>query len=116
VLGGLDPRSSLTRIEIERRFLALCRDCDLPPPLTSGWVQLDGFGFEPDFLWPEQRLIAETDAGAVHRTRRAFESDRLRDQLLAVAGYRTLRFTWRQVTGEPARVGFTVRTVLGVFG
>jgi Protein of unknown function (DUF559)/Transcriptional regulator, AbiEi antitoxin len=116
VLAGLAPRGALTRSEIERLFLALCRDFGLPMPLVNGWIQLDGFGFEPDFLWPKQRLIVETDGGAVHRTRRAFEDDRRRDQLLAVAGYRTLRFTWRQVTDEPERVAFTIKTVLDLFG
>jgi very-short-patch-repair endonuclease len=116
VLRRLDSRSGLTRSEIERLFLALCRDHGLPPPLVNQWIQLDGFGFEPDFLWPEQRLIVETDGGAVHRTRRAFEDDRRRDQLLAVAGYTTLRFTWRQLTDEPERVAFTIKTVLGAFG
>ena len=28
----------------------------------------------------------------------------------------TLRFTWRQVTDEPERVAFTLKTVLGAFG
>jgi hypothetical protein len=112
VLGRLDPRSALTRSEIERLFLGLCRDFGLRTPLVNDWVELDGSGFQPDFLWPDERLIVETDGGAVHQTRRAFEDDRRRDQLLAVAGYRTLRFTWRQVTYEPARVALTVGAVL----
>jgi very-short-patch-repair endonuclease len=110
-LEKLDPSGVLTRTEIERLMLALCRDHPLPQPVVNGWIQLEGVGFSPDFLWPEAKLIVETD-GATHRTRRAFEADRRRDQLLAEAGYTTLRFTWRQITGEPERVARTIAAVL----
>lgn len=100
MLENLDPSGVPTRTEIERLMLALCRTYSLTPPVVNGWIQLDGVGFSPDFLWPEAKLIVETDGGT-HRTRRAFEADRRRDQLLAEAGYTTLRFTWRQITIEP---------------
>jgi very-short-patch-repair endonuclease/predicted transcriptional regulator of viral defense system len=107
----LDPISAQTRTEIERLMLVLCRTHSLPQPVVNGWIQLDGIGFEPDFLWPQARLIVETDGGT-HRTRKAFEADRRRDQLLTAAGYTTLRFTWRQVTTEPERVARTIKAVL----
>jgi Protein of unknown function (DUF559) len=92
-------------------MLALCRTYSLTQPAVTGWIQLDGVGFSPDFLWPAAKLIVETDGGT-HRTRRAFEADRRRDQLLAAAGYTTLRFTWRQVITEPERVARTIEAVL----
>jgi very-short-patch-repair endonuclease len=110
-LEQLNPSSQLTRSENERLMLALCRTYSLTLPVVNGWIQLEGAGFSPDFLWPEAKLIVETD-GATHRTRRAFEGDRRRDQLLAEAGYTTLRFTWRQITGEPERVARTIAAVL----
>jgi hypothetical protein len=112
VLTRLHPQGPRTRLELERRFLRLCRLARLPIPLVNEWVQLDGPGFLGDFVWPRERLIVETDGSETHLTRRAFEDDRRRDQLLAVAGYRTLRFTWRQVTAEPERVARTVGAVL----
>jgi very-short-patch-repair endonuclease len=48
--------------------------------------------------------VVEVDGWAFHRTRRAFERDRERDAFLAAGGIRVLRFTHRQVTGEPALV------------
>ena len=45
-------------------------------------------GYTPDFLWREQRLVAEADSFATHGTRQAFEDDRRRDQRLARADYR----------------------------
>lgn len=58
---------------------------------------------EVDFLWPEHRLIVETDGAAAHLTPTAFEDDRRRDAELTTLGYRVVRFTRRQVV-EQARV------------
>jgi very-short-patch-repair endonuclease len=69
-------------------------------------------GAEADFLWRERRLIVEVDGRDVHTTRRAFERDRRRDQRLVLAGWRVLRFTWRQVLFEPAYVAATLRGLL----
>ena len=93
-------------------MLALCKAHSLPQPVVNAWIQLQGIGFEPDFLWPNAKLIVETDGHKTHRTRKAFEADRRRDQLLAEAGYTTLRFTWRQLTREPERVARTIAAVL----
>jgi very-short-patch-repair endonuclease len=112
VLDNLDPLSPATRTEIERLMLALCRTHTLPQPVVNGWIQLPECGFAPDFLWPDARLIVETDGHKTHLTKRAFEQDRRRDQLLAEAGYITLRFTWRQLTEEPERVARTIAKVL----
>ncbi|MBA3305190.1 MAG: type IV toxin-antitoxin system AbiEi family antitoxin domain-containing protein [Thermoleophilaceae bacterium] len=53
--------------------------------------------------------IVETDGYETHRLRGAFESDRER---LTVLGYRTLRFTYRQVEGQPLVVANLVRSAL----
>ncbi len=115
-LEQLEPSGALTRTEIERLLLALCRTHSLPQPVVNGWIQLDGIGFSPDFLWPNAKLIVETDGHTTHGTREAFEADRRRDQLLAEAGYTTLRFTWLQVTTEPERVARTIKAVQKAFG
>jgi len=44
------------------------------------------------------RLVAEADSYAWHRSPSALDDDRERDVALTLAGYRVLRFTWRQVT------------------
>jgi very-short-patch-repair endonuclease/predicted transcriptional regulator of viral defense system len=112
VLADLDePR--LTRRELEERFLALCRAASLSSPAVNAWIALDhGVIYQADFLWRAQRLIAETDGRDVHTTAKAFENDRLRDQRLTLAGFTVVRFTWRQVLGEPARVAETVGRLL----
>lgn len=100
--------STLTRSELEELFLALCRDRGLPAPLVN--VKL--LGLTVDFLWPGGALVVEVDGRARHDTRRGFQDDRDRDSLLAAQGYRTLRFTWWDVTRRPAVVADRVRRVM----
>ena len=107
LIATLDPAPP-TRRELERIFLRLCRDHDIPRPDVNTVVG----GYEVDFHWPSHRLIVETDGRATHLTRRAFEADRARDEVLTVAGYRVVRFTWRRVTEEPDAVAATLRTLL----
>jgi hypothetical protein len=102
--GGPD----LTRSELEVRFLALIARHGLPHPLVNATV----CGHEVDFLWPHARLVVETDGEAVHGARGAFERDRRRDAELMLAGYRVVRFTWRQVVEEAAFVAATVAGLL----
>ncbi len=72
----------------------------------------DRDGFEVDFVWRDTRLVVEADGWTFHRTRRAFERDRERDQRLLMAGYRVLRFTWRHIVDEPTRVAATLASAL----
>jgi very-short-patch-repair endonuclease len=101
-----EPR--LTRSEAERRMLELITKIGLPTPRTNVKVK----GHEVDFLWPEQRLIVETDGYGPHGTRAAFERDRRRDAALIAAGYRVIRFTWWQLANEPEVVAARLATAL----
>lgn len=104
---------TITRNDLEEAFLRICRSIGLPPDHVNAWIPFpDGGGAEADFLWHAPRLIVEVDGRDVHTTRRAFESDRRRDQRLAMLGYRVIRFTWRQVIHEPDHVAATLRALL----
>jgi hypothetical protein len=96
----------LTDSELEEIMLGLCDEQQLERPTPRAWVA----GLRVDFLFAASRLVVETDGYRYHRTRRAFERDRERDAILARAGYRTLRFTHRQLTREPALVAETIRS------
>ena len=98
----------LTREELEWRFVEQCRGAGLPEPLVNSPLGR----YVPVFLWPHYKLIVETDGWETHGTRRAFEADRRRDQELTKAGYRVVRFTWRQVINEPGNVIDTLRALL----
>jgi very-short-patch-repair endonuclease len=104
----LEREPDLTRSELERRFLALCRRHRLPQPEVNVRVA----GYEVDFLWRDRSLIAETDGFRHHSTRASFESDRARDAELQRRGYRVLRFTHRQVVEEPVATARALRGFL----
>jgi hypothetical protein len=97
----------ITRSELEERFLALVAGAGLPRPEVNAVV----CGHEVDFLWRRQRLVVETDGAAAHLTPTAFEEDRSRDAVLQLAGFRVVRFTYRQITRR-RRVVEVVRGLL----
>ncbi|MBV8943710.1 MAG: DUF559 domain-containing protein [Solirubrobacterales bacterium] len=106
--------STLTQSELEEAMLVLSRAVKLPRPDINVWLDLgDG---EPmikaDFLWRAQRLIIETDGHKYHGTPQAFERDRRRDQRAAVAGWRVVRTTDRQIKRRPGELHATVRALL----
>jgi hypothetical protein len=100
--------------EFEEAFFALCRSYGIRQPDVNQFVD-PGDG-EPairaDFLWRAERLIVETDGRRTHRTRQAFERDRRNDQRLMLAGWRSIRITWKQLSNEPARIARTIIALL----
>jgi len=113
ILAEMRFATTITASELEERFLQICIAANLPAPQVNSWIALPGgAGYSPDFAWPERRLIVETDGRAYHDTHRRFEHDRRRDQLLTVAGWRVVRFTWRQVVNERQHVAATLTALL----
>jgi Transcriptional regulator, AbiEi antitoxin/Protein of unknown function (DUF559) len=112
LLRTYEVTDGMTRRELEERFLALCLRAGLPRPRVNAWLTLEGEAHQVDFLWSAEHAVVETDGWEYHRTRRAFEADRRRSQLLLRTGYERERFTWRQVTREPAQVAATLETLL----
>jgi hypothetical protein len=96
------------RSKLERRFLDICREAGLPTPAANAFVGR----YEVDALWRDRRLIVEVDSHDFHRTRAAFERDRLRDTHLQLAGYRVLRVTDRRLATAPDEVIGAVRSLL----
>jgi very-short-patch-repair endonuclease len=100
--------SDVDRSDLEILVAELCANQGLPRPRINQPVA----GREVDFLFPEERLLVEVDSWRYHKTRRAFEEDRARDVLTTAAGYRTLRFTDRQLTRRPEQVAKAIHAVL----
>jgi very-short-patch-repair endonuclease len=97
-----------TRSGFERRFLAAIDRRGLPRPRVAVPIG----GYEADFLWPDARLIVETDGFGAHGTRRAFEHDRRRDRRLVLAGYRTIRLTERALSDEEDAIVADIEALL----
>jgi very-short-patch-repair endonuclease len=91
---------ALARSEAESRLLALIGKAQLPRPLINVQVK----GFEVDFFWRRQGLVAEMDGFQFHSSSKAFEQDRRRDALLLASGLRVVRLTWHQLEDEPEAV------------
>ncbi len=107
--------ATATWSELEERLLALCRASGLADPEANAWIAPDDGepAIHVDFLWrAEPRLVVETDGRRYHATRRAFESDRRRDQRLTLAGWRVVRITWRQLIQAPEQVTTMLRALL----
>jgi very-short-patch-repair endonuclease len=100
--------SGFTRSKAERKLRALLRAAQLPEPRFN----VPMYGYVIDCVWEDRRLIVEFDGYGVHGHRRAFESDRRRDAVLAAAGYVVIRITWLQLTREPYAVLATVAAAL----
>jgi very-short-patch-repair endonuclease len=84
-----------TKSDWEARMLTLIRQARLPEPLVNHTLIAPDHGHcEVDFLWPQQRLVVETDSWKAHGTRTAYEQDRARDAALQADGYKVIRFTW----------------------
>lgn len=96
------------RSDLEEDFLALFLANGFPHPETN--VKLDRH--EVDFLWRSRRVVVEADTFLYHRGSVSFESDYARDLDLRSRGYTVLRFTDRQLEGEPERVAKVVREAL----
>jgi len=86
----------------------LIAELDLAPPQHNVLIH----GAVRDFAWPRHRLVVEADSYSWHRSPTALDDDRQRDVTLALAGWRTLRFTHAQVTQRPAYVTTAIRAAL----
>jgi very-short-patch-repair endonuclease len=107
-LQGLTLAGDRTESELEWLFLALCRRFKIRRPETQVRVGR----YRVDFLWRQERLIAETDGYRYHRGSIAFEDDRARDNRLVELGYEVLRFTYTNVTTEADAVAALLRSRL----
>ncbi|MXY77957.1 MAG: DUF559 domain-containing protein [Acidimicrobiia bacterium] len=105
LLEDVAPGLVVPESALEERMIALLSASDLPMPTlqmplpwrspTKGRV---------DFAYEDARLIIECDGRRWHTTMEAFESDRRRDNLAQLHGWKVLRFTWSDLTDQPFRV------------
>jgi very-short-patch-repair endonuclease len=93
---ALGPK--LSRSDLEELMLHLIRQARLPEPEMN--VVLLG-RYKVDFLWREQKTIAETDGGGWHSSNHRRDRDNRRDSDLRAAGYKVERFTDHELTYEP---------------
>jgi hypothetical protein len=90
----------------ECEFLDLCRCVKgLPLPLPNPLIQLpDGRIVSPDALWPNARLVHETNSRRWHAGEDHFESTQERADALTTAGFIVLSNAPRQIRQDSERI------------
>jgi very-short-patch-repair endonuclease len=99
---------AFTRSGVERRFLSLVRRAGLPRPSMNRFTA----GYELDAYWPAERFAVELDTYDYHGDVVAFEADRIRQEILKLAGIEMVRITGNRMDREPASVARRLRRLL----
>ncbi|HUP72993.1 MAG TPA: hypothetical protein VM282_08085 [Acidimicrobiales bacterium] len=81
------PRLGATESELELRIWQILRRHRVPLPERQLRVTLGGPNIRLDLAYRAERVFIEGDGFGVHSTREAVESDRTRQNKLAVAGW-----------------------------
>src|SRR5688572_17031505 len=90
ILRG-DVRVALSKLE--RRFLELLGEANLPPPETNRRVG----SYRVDCRWPDHALTVELDGYRYHSSRHAWENDRRREREARARGDEFRRYTYGDV-------------------
>lgn len=103
--------------ELERAGHRLLRKHRLTGWETNAWVStkqaIDGsMGYFADVLFRRHRLIVEFDGYEFHSGREEFRDDRRRRNMLVLAGYTVLNFTWADVIENPDWVVDCIRRAI----
>jgi hypothetical protein len=106
-------RTGVSESELERRLLDVIERAGLPTPdlqYRPDWLR--SVNGRVDMSYPDALLVIEGDSRGWHGDEATFQSDRERDNLAQLAGWRILRFTWTDITNRPSYVASTVRSAL----
>jgi predicted transcriptional regulator of viral defense system len=109
LLVDRDPTLAAAESDLETLLFKILRDGGLPAPARQFEIVVAGQRFRLDAAYPELMIFMEGDGFGVHSRRGAFERDRSRQNLLVVAGWLPLLFTWRRLCRAPVGVVDEVR-------
>lgn len=91
--------------------LRVLRGPGMPPFSQQRRIEVAGESFLLDAAYEDALLAVEMDGAAWHGSRAQRERDIRRDALVATAGWQTLRFGFRRLTGEPDACRAEIRAV-----
>lgn len=94
--------------ELELRFVELLRAHRIPLPEINHDVE----ALKVDACWHDARAIVELDGFEFHKLPRDLRNDNARTRKLVLAGYRVIRFVWRDLVDNPAGVAAAVTALL----
>ncbi len=88
------------RSEAERLLVKLLRDAGF-----TGWKTNHPVGgYKVDVAFLPAKVAIEVDGWAFHTDSEVFQIDRNRQNVIALLGWKVLRFTWLDLTAYPRRV------------
>jgi very-short-patch-repair endonuclease len=106
----LHAASDGAQSEAERVLIKLLRDNNI-----TGWkANYPLAGFKIDVAFPGEKVAVETDGWAFHTSQEDFQTDRERQNKIALFGWKVLRFTWLDLTEYPQRVLAEIRFARGL--
>lgn len=103
----LPTESELEALFVER--IVEAGALPLPVPQSSPFPRR---ALRVDFAWPHAMVIVEIDGRAWHAIQAAWGEDHERDLALRLRGWRSLRYTYRQLTQTPELVLLDLRSAL----
>ena len=99
----------VTLSTLERAFLALLREAQLPLPATNRAIG----GRRVDCRWTEERLTVELDGYRFHNSRHSWEQDRRRERETRARGDEFRRYTYGDVLEDSRLMLSELRRLLG---
>lgn len=103
-----------TESRLEARLLDVLRRAGIPRPVLQHAVTTeDGFRARLDFAYPAEMLAIEVDGYRYHSGRTAWEADRRRMSHLAVAGWRVLHVTAKDLAAGAPDLVHQLRRFVG---
>jgi hypothetical protein len=114
VLEGIEV-SSGGHSWLEREFLRLVANTDLPTPVTQQVLgKRRGRLIRVDCRFPDTPVVVELLGYSFHRSLMQMQADAERMNQLLLDGYRPLQFTYVDVVGHASDVVATVQAALGL--
>jgi very-short-patch-repair endonuclease len=96
----------------EREAHRLLRRAGLRGWTTNRAIRVDGSLYYLDIAFGPERVAVEIDGRQFHSDSLIFESDRIRQNKVVLAGWTVLRFTWQMLTVCPDQVVADIRRAL----
>ena len=93
---------------LEKRFLGLLRQANLPLPVTNR----PAGSRRVDCRWPDHKLTVELDGYRYHNSRHAWEQDRRREREAYARGDEFRRYTWDDVAEDSGLILRELRSLL----
>lgn len=107
---------SVTESALEDFFRRVIDEMGIPQPRPQYVVRdhYDVFVCRADFAYPDHRLLIALDGQAYHTDQSAFRRDRSKQNSAMILGWNVLRYTWWDLKDDPDRVGWEIRSALGL--